>query len=380
MKTLHKIAYSFFYPIIVLLLKLKFGYSFEKATNLPDTYIVLSNHVTDWDPLFVASSFPRQMYFVASEHIARWKIAYTFLKTLFAPIMRYKGTVASSTVKEVFRKVKDGSNVCIFAEGVRTWDGITCPILPSTGKMVKSCRCGLVTYKIVGGYFVSPMWSESNLRKGYIHGAPVNVYTTEQLASMSVDEINEAIRRDLYEDAYERQMANPQKYKGKDLAKHMENLLFICPECGEIDSISTENDTVTCTKCNLKFKYNEYGMLEGLPFKTVRELAAWQRDAVAKATAQNIVFTSENGILTTVKNHKETLVSQGKISLSSEMLRCGEKEIPLSEINDMAMHGRHALVFSTSDSYYEMIPSDSNSLKFQWLYECYKKNTKEKER
>ena len=107
MKTLHKIAYSFFYPIIILLLKLKFGYSFEKATNLPDTYIVLSNHVTDWDPLFVASSFPRQMYFVASEHIARWKVAYTFLKTLFAPIMRYKGTVASSTVKEVFRKVKD---------------------------------------------------------------------------------------------------------------------------------------------------------------------------------------------------------------------------------------------------------------------------------
>lgn len=47
----------------------------ENAEGLPENYIVLSNHVTDYDPLLVGVSFPGQMYFVASEHITRWDIA-----------------------------------------------------------------------------------------------------------------------------------------------------------------------------------------------------------------------------------------------------------------------------------------------------------------
>ena len=58
-------------PIVRAFLRIKFGYTFKKAEGLPDKYIVLSNHTTDFDPLFVASSFDKQMYFVASEHVAR---------------------------------------------------------------------------------------------------------------------------------------------------------------------------------------------------------------------------------------------------------------------------------------------------------------------
>jgi 1-acyl-sn-glycerol-3-phosphate acyltransferase len=95
------------------------------------------------------------MYFVGSEHISRWGRIYKLLQYCFAPIMRPKGALASTTVIEMLRKVRGGANVCLFAEGVRSWDGAPAPILPSTGKMVKSARCGLVTYRITGGYFVS---------------------------------------------------------------------------------------------------------------------------------------------------------------------------------------------------------------------------------
>ena len=139
----HVRFWNFARPLVMLYTKLKFGYTYEIAKDLPDNYIVLANHVTDFDPGFVACSFPKQMYFVASEHVARWKTLYRFLKYAVEPIMRLKGTVAASTVMEVLKKVKAGNSVCIFAEGVRTWDGVTCPILPSTGKLVKSARCGL---------------------------------------------------------------------------------------------------------------------------------------------------------------------------------------------------------------------------------------------
>lgn len=370
----HQMIWSILRPLVYPYLKLKFGYTYEKAKNLPETYIVLSNHTTDYDPIFVAMSFPKFMHFVASEHVARWKFLSTLINFAFAPIWRYKGSVAASTVIDVFKKVKEKKNIAIFAEGARTWDGITGPILPSTGKMVKKARCGLVTYKIVGGYFASPRWSQSNTRKGYVHGAPVNIYTQEQLEEMTVDEINEAINRDLYEDAYDRQLKEPKTYKGKDLAKYMENLLFVCPKCGKIDTIQSSDNTVTCSECDLTLKYNEYGMLEGSNFKTVKELADWQRLEVEKAANSDVVYTASDGRMITVKKHEETLVAEGSVTLTSHSFTCGNTEIPLNEISDMSIHGRRGLVFTAQKQYYELVPSkEANALKFLWLYEEYTK-------
>lgn len=371
----YDVAYTCLRPFVVLFLKLKFGYKYKKAKDLPENYIVLSNHVTDFDPLFVASSFPKQMFFVASEHITRWGLPSKLLKIFFDPIIRYKATVAASTVKEVLKKTRDGKNVCVFAEGIRTWDGVTWPILPSTGKMIKKAKCGLITYKITGGYFVSPNWSlTNNTRRGPIYGEPIGIYSKEQLEEMSVDEINAIINQDLYEDAYERQLKAPKKYKGKNLAQQMENFLFICPKCGRIDTIYSRDDMVYCRECDMQFKYTEYGMLEGIEHTTVRDLSRWQRNQVNEAAAKGESFISETGTLCSVKNQIETPIAEGKIILSRDSLICGDKEILLSEISDMGIHGRHELVFSAQKTYFELRPGNgSNALKFLWLYEGYKK-------
>lgn len=360
-------------PLVLLFLKVRFGYRYKKAEGLPETYIVLSNHVTDYDPLFVAASFPKQMYFVASEHITRWGAASAFLKYCFAPIIRYKGTTAASTVMEMIRKVREKKSVCMFAEGARSWDGVTAPIQPATAKVIKSAKCALVTYRIEGGYFVSPNWSEGGIRRGPIYGAPVNIYTMEQLAAMSVEEIHKAITEDLYEDAYERQKENPVKYKGKQPAVRLENLLFLCPECKTLDSMHSEADRIICQKCGRIIRYNAYGMLEDAPFETVRELAVWQKKQVRKAAAERAVYTSPAGTLSAIVKGEEILIAKGPVSLSEEALTCGETVILRKDILDMAMHGRHAIVFSTPDGYYELLPDrESNALKFHWLYEAYK--------
>ena len=370
----HKIVYALLIAPVRLFLRIKFGYKFKKIKkkDLPEKYIVLSNHNTDYDPLFVGASFSKQMYFVASEHISRWKNAYKFLRWGFEPIMRYKGSTAYSTVMDVLRKIRAGASVCIFAEGARSWDGITGPILPSTGKMVKSAKCALITYKIEGGYFISPNWSQSNTRRGRIYGAPVNIYTAEQLASMSADEINGIIKRDLYEDAYERQLASPAKYKGKNLAFRMENMLFMCPECGAVDSITSHGDTVECTNCAMKFRYNEYGMLEDSPFTTVRELYTWLKGKVAEDAANGTSYTAESCKLIEVSKHTEIPVCEGPLRFGKDGFTCGDVNIPLETITDLAMHGRRAIVFSAQNKYYELTPSEeANSLKFHMLYLAY---------
>jgi len=371
----------FFYrllrPPITLFLRLKFGYTYDKAKNLPDNYIVLSNHVTDFDPLFVASSFPRQMYFVGSEHISRWKV-YPLIKILVDPIIRRKGTVAASTVTDILRRTRKGGSVCVFAEGVRTWDGVTCPILPSTGRLVKSAGCGLVTYKITGGYFASPNWSEgSGTRRGPVHGQPVNVFTKEQIDEMSVDEVNDIINRDLYENAYERQLAQPHRYKGKNVAERMENLLFICPECGARDCFISKGSRVKCSACDFEFEYDRYGMLNSAPYKTVYDFSQWQNGQVAQDAEKGMVYTSPSATLVQITKDGEKPVAEGALSMDRSSLICGNVVIAMDDISNMDIHGRHAVVFAANGSYYELTPcKGSNALKYLLLFREYKKTNK----
>jgi len=376
----HILFYTILRPLVILFAKLRFGYTYEKAKNLPDNYIVMSNHATDYDMLFVTSSFPEQMYFVASEHVARWGILSKFLNYAFAPILRPKGTSAAATVMEMVRKARKGENVCLFAEGLRTWDGVTCSIVPSTGKLVKTAGCGLVTYKIQGGYFASPMWGGASVRRGYLHGAPVNVYTAEQLQQMTAAEIQLAIETDLYEDAYARQLAQPKRYKSKEPAKGLENLLYICPECGAYDSFSSQGDTVSCKECGFFFRYNEYGMLEHAPYTTVFEFAQWQNEQLAEDVCAGVSYSAASGSLSRLDAHEAVSVAEGTVQMTPDVLRCGDWEVPMENITDLAMHGQRAIVFTANRQYYELIPArGANALKFFLYYNQVKANRKIKQ-
>lgn len=374
----HTFFWRLLRPPVALFLKIKFGYKYKRAVNLPQNYIVLANHVTDFDPLFVGVSFRRPMYLVASEHISRWRIAYPLLKFAFAPIIRHKGTLATSTVMDVLRATKKGKSVCIFAEGARTWDGVTNPILPSTASLVKAAKCGLVTYRITGGYFVSPNWSEGGTRRGPISGAPVRVFTKEQIAAMTEEEVYEAITTDLYEDAYDRQLKDPKKYRGKAPARKLENLLFVCPHCAARDTLSSEGDTVHCAACQGSFRYDAYGMLDGIAQKTVKELSDWQQSLIETDAEQNAVYQAPHALLSSIGKESSIPVDEGALTLSADILRCGETEIRTASIPDMAIHGRHELVFPTADGYFEVRIPDGNALKFLLFFRACKKRAKDK--
>jgi len=364
-------------PVGYAVAKLKFGYKYKKATDLPPNYIVLSNHVTDYDPILVGLSFQPQMYYVASEHITRWGWLYKVLNFVFEPIIRYKATVAASTVMDILRKVRKGNNVCIFAEGVRTWDGVTAPVVPATAQLVKSARCGLVTYRIEGGYFVSPNWASSgNTRRGRLYGAPVGIYTKEDLAKMSVEEIDEIIKRDLHEDAYARQKVEMYRYRSKKRAEGMESLVFLCPHCRENGTLTSEKERVTCSSCGKSFTYDEYGMLDGIPYKTVYELNQWQRGELKKDVENNVLYTAPNASLHTIEGHDLNTICEGDAHITPDAITIANVTIPLSTISDMGIHGRRTLIFSTTDNYYELkVPKGKNIIKFMYYREFVKAKT-----
>lgn len=376
MKKRQKIYWKILRPLVIVFLYIKFGYTFKKAKNLPENFIVLANHNTDFDPIFVGVSFAKNLRYVASEHISRWKFAFKFVDELFSPILRPKGTNAASTVKMILRSLRAGENVCMFAEGSRSWNGVTAPILSSTGKLIKSGKCALVTYKITGGYFASPLWSEGGTRKGKVHGEIVNIYSAEQISQMSVDQINDIIDSDLFEDAYETQKTLMSKYHGSKRAEKIESMLFYCPKCKSMDSLKSKKHSVKCSSCGNSFTIDEYGYIDNLEQKTTKDLFSWLGDKVVEDANSNAVYCADNADLITVKNHIETKISSGKLSLDKVSLNCDDFVMNIEDIDDMSMHGRYALVLSTKDAYYEILVRDNvSALKFYMLFQVYKYGT-----
>lgn len=366
MKRRHKVFYAILQPLVSLFLKIRFGYKFIcNRRELPPNYIVLSNHATDYDVVLVGAALRRQMYFVASEHIARWGWLYRVLDFVFAPIVRYKGASAGGVVMDVLRRTRKGHSVCIFAEGVRTWDGVTCPILPSTAQLCRAAGCGLVTFHLSGGYFASPMWGGASVRRGELRGEVRHVLTKEQLRAMSDEEIYRLICEDLYEDAYARQLAEPKRYRSRKGAEHLERLLFRCPDCSATDSFVSKGDTVTCMVCDKEIRYDEYGMLHGSRFRTLKEFSDWQKTEVLSDLARGVSYTAADARLITVDKHTEAFVTSGPLSMSRDAVTVGELRFSMEEIVDLAMHGQRALVFTAGKTYYELLPSEeSNALKF----------------
>lgn len=368
----HQLIYSIIRPIAAVILFLKFKYRKEMAVDLPENYIVVANHLTNWDSLFVATAFKKQMYFVASEHLARTPL-FRLIGPLLHPIIRRKGTKAVSTVKEVIKITRKGGNVALFPEGDRAWDGITCPIMSATGKMIKSAKCGLVTYRIEGAYFLNPRWSMT-MRKGFVTGRMGRIYTKEDIAAMSPEEINVAIARDLYEDAYVTQEKISSKYKGAKMAEGMENLLFYCPECGEMDSFVSSEDIVKCKKCGYSFRYTEYGMLDCGKFHTIRDFSLWQKKKVVEDASRGAAYTAETAKLIQIDlNHVETHVTEGPVYMDREKFTCGSVSFLMDDIEELAIHSRNCIVFTADRKYYELrAPERINVYKMTLLYNAYK--------
>ncbi|OQB23736.1 MAG: 2-acyl-glycerophospho-ethanolamine acyltransferase [Firmicutes bacterium ADurb.Bin182] len=366
----HRFVFKVLRSPVRAFLRRKLNMEWVMAEPQKRPFILLANHNTDFDPLLVAAGFHEHMYFVASDHILRWKFAGKLVKFFFAPIARVKATTEARTVMDVIKTVRSGVNVCIFAEGIRSFNGETNEILPSTGKLIKQSGAALITYKLEGGYFTTPLWG-SGVRKGRMRGYIEHVYEPEKLKEMSADEINEAIRKDLYLNEYELQKKDPVQYVGKNPAQHLEYALYACPACRGIGRLKSRGELFEC-ECGLKVKYSFYGFFEGAdgttpPFETVLDWDRWQTNFMKQQfseyrllSASIPLFSDDGQSLYRFDRCGNTLhMTDGSLSMYNDRLEVrsvdGVTVFPLKDISAMTIHGGNVLIFSTVDGgHYEI--------------------------
>ena len=384
---LHQIVYKIARILLMPYIKCRFGFQFEKIIPKEKPYIVLSNHTSAWDPMLVGMSFPKHMYYVASEHIFRKGFLSKLLNLFLAPIMRVKGRTEMRTAINILKSLKSGCNVCMFAEGSSSWNGETSKITAATAKLVKRSGVTLITYRLEGSYLTLPRWAKT-IRRGKMQGYPVHEYASDELSGMTSEEIEGIINEDLYVNAYVSNEKSPVMYRGKNLAENLETVLYVCPHCGEIATLKSKVDIFECT-CGLSLNYNTYGNFESrtsvaAPFKTILEWDKWQNnyiqnkveyyrslpaDTPITSDAEQFLYQFEVGSST-------KLIGRGILSLYNDRLvledsSIGQRRIfPLYEITDMALMQQTLLTFTVGGKNYYEIKSKYPRSGLKYLMLC----------
>ena len=366
-KTFRERVYGFLWHLLRKPFEWVFAFKHDyDRENVPT--LVISNHVTNFDPILVALSFPgRRFHFVASEHLFRMGFVSKLLTYFFDPIPRRKGVSGGDTAMSILRRLREGKTVGLFAEGETTWDGKTASIVAATGRLAQASKCRLITYRLEGGYHTAPRWGKG-IRRGHMYGRIVGVYSPEELKAMTREQVQELIERDIYEDAHQRQRLQPMAYGKRRRAERLETVLFRCPACEEIGKLTSRGNFLRCS-CGAKWEYTAFGRFEpAQPFETVAQWDQWQRKVLEEEKIP--MLRAENAVLYELGGeHDQQKLGKGEMLLQDDVLSCAGQQFRLEEISSMALITTRRMLFTVGNSYYEVImdaPSNLRKFMLRW--------------
>lgn len=357
-----------------LFMRLKYNYR-SLGEGLTEPCLIVSNHVTNWDPFLLGFTVKNFCYFVASEHIFHNKFLGKLIFWLEAPIARQKGSTAGDTALTIIRRLRKGYSVALFPEGNRSFNGETCSIIDSTAKLAKLGGVALATHRIRGGYLTSPRWSGNSTRRGKMTGEIVHVYSAAELKKMKAEEIADIIRRDIYENAYDTQREWMIPYKSRKGAEHLERALCLCPRCGGFGSLESRKNTLSCRACGMQTRYTEYGFFEGgaLPFDNILDWDRWQAAELQKkadaATDECLACDSSITVSLVDEDHQEKLIGRGELRLFKDRLEAPGLTLPLEQISGINLSGPQGIELSANGDHYFFKSSEVRNLrKYITLY------------
>ncbi|MDD6147267.1 MAG: lysophospholipid acyltransferase family protein [Oscillospiraceae bacterium] len=332
-------------------------------------FLLIANHTEAADPGYEMVATKRYLRFVASDHTLRMKMGWVF-KYIGGVIVKHRERPSSELTSEIIDNLKAGIPVGLHAEGAMSVNGQTGFVSEHTGQLVKDSGAALVTYRFVGGYLRKPRWAESP-RKGPIKGEFVAEYSPEELAKLSVHEITELIRRDIYVNAYERQRENPEDYSGDNLAECVERVLYLCPECGKVGTLHSHGNFLECD-CGYKVEMQSDGFFhdtgKGLHYDNVLDWDMWQRarwkERVLAAAEGELIFSEENMTVRTVGDEGDTVLTEkGKLSLCQDRFEVDLGDgsevcvIPMKEVKQVSLAGKEALLLVGGGHYFDIRPA-----------------------
>ncbi len=138
-------------PIICTIAAVVFRMKVVNRKNFPKGNLILAgNHISNWDPPFIAAAVPRAVYFMAKSSLFKTRFLSWFMLNLGAfPIYR-RSAVNSGALNKAIELVNHGKAVIIFPEGTRSKDGNMLPAKAGVGYIAHATKAPVLPFFLEG--------------------------------------------------------------------------------------------------------------------------------------------------------------------------------------------------------------------------------------
>ena len=249
-----------------------------RTEGLKPPYVLLCNHNAFMDfKVATKAIFPsRANYVVAIDgFIGREKL----LRNVGC-ICKRKFTNDIVLVRQLSRVIKNGDIAVIYPEARYSLCGTTAVLPESLGKLCKLLKVPVVTMICHGHHVNSPFWNLHDRGIKPTEAEMTSIFTPEELAKASVDEVNAKILEMFqYDDfAWQKERGIATKYKGH--AEGLHKVLYQCPACGTEFRMNSKGMKLFCEACGASWTLSPLSELS-----RDGEVETKTADAAAKTTA-----------------------------------------------------------------------------------------------
>ena len=250
--------------------------------GLKPPYLLLSNHMSFVDfELVSLGTYPHRVNNVVNIdgfYMRAWLLEW------IGAICTRKFTTDLHLVRSIRKVLERGDVLCMYPEARYSPAGTTSYLPESLGMLVKKSKVPVVVALHHGNYLHSPFWNFRKKRKVPLYTTFTKIWDPEDLEKLSVEEINEGLKKALTYDDYKYQKENGILIKEPYRAEGLNKILYQCPHCKTEHKMSSEGAELFCTECGKRWYLNEDGTLKALEgeteFSHIPDWFEWERAEV----------------------------------------------------------------------------------------------------
>ena len=289
--------------------------------GLKPPYLLLSNHMSFVDfELVSLGTYPHRVNNVVNIdgfYMRAWLLEW------IGAICTRKFTTDLHLVRSIRKVLERGDVLCMYPEARYSPAGTTSYLPESLGMLVKKSKVPVVVALHHGNYLHSPFWNFRKKRKVPLYTTFTKIWDPEDLEKLSVEEINEGLKKALTYDDYKYQKDNGILITEPYRAEGLNKILYQCPHCKTEHKMSSEGAELFCTECGKRWYLNEDGTLKALEgeteFSHIPDWFEWERSEVrAQIERGEYAFEDDVEVYSLPRCYKYEPLGFGKLTHDPE--------------------------------------------------------------
>lgn len=242
---------------------------FDNASKIKPPYILLVNHQSGFDFLALHQAmYPRLVNGVIAYN---QMLGHKNLWLKMGMIPKRQFDLIIGFLRQAKKVAENKGIIALYPEGKITCDGRRGEMSPAVAKLLKLLALPVVVCCIKGCYLFRPKWAYKKRKSGGVEVHINPLFSTEEIKTLSVEEIFDKVLKAFEHDEFEWQKQNGIRITEPFRAEGLDRILYKCPHCKEEFETGSLGDTVFCSACGKQWKLSETGRLAAADGETEYE-------------------------------------------------------------------------------------------------------------